>query len=331
MDKRELVQDLASRFAGKKSAFLSEVRNAVSSFISGQGAGCVTLIERKMDGKEVWELSPHPGYALRLIAFCRGAKYDGHVIDSGLTDPVIGIVTRRFEMLYQGNDEEIAQAILNYIIQDKALSRGFVAAIVESAAAGYAAGAIKEKAAILILDQLNQVMQTAGAKAALATIGKTVAGVVSAPIATKIALLLMKFIALHLKAVIAKVLASAAIKGLIAVAVKKFLVAALAAALVKAIAAKFGISASAAFLWVLLPIIAAFLIYEIATFPQQLGEKVGNRIVEDLSDSYAKINDEVFERIVTEVLGIGVEALMGELGESEEIQDGIKALLAGVA
>jgi hypothetical protein len=331
MDKQQLIRDLTERFEQKKEGFLSDVRNAVTRYISNQGADCLTLIERKRSGNKTWRLSAHPGYALRLIAFCRGAKYDGNPIDSGLTEPVIGVVTKQFELLYQSNDEEIARAIMHYILQDKVLSKGLVDTVVGSAAVGYAAGQIKEKAAALILDQLKDVMQTAGAKAVIATIGKTVAAVASKPIATKIAMLLMKFIAMHLKVVIAKVLATTAVKTLIAAAVKKFLIAAIIAALVKAVAAQFGISASAAFLWVLLPIIAGFILYEIVTFPDHLGEKVGDKVAEDLRGSYRRINDEVFEKVVSEVFDTGLDVMMSKLAETEEVQQGIKDLIGSLA
>jgi hypothetical protein len=330
MDKRQLTQDLVTRFGDKKESFLSDVRHAVTGYISSQGSSCLTLIERKSNGPEVWSLSPHPGYALRLIAFCTESKYDGHVIDSGLTEPVIGIVTRQFEMLYQSNDEIISKAILNYIMEDKALSKSLINTIVGSASAKKLSEEVKDKVASLIVSQIKHLTQTGAAKAVIATVGKTVAAVAAKPIATKIATLLMKLIAVHLKTIIAKVLASAAIKGIIAAAVKKFLIAAIAATVVKAIAAKFGISASAAFLWVLLPVIAAYLIYEVATFPQHLGEKVGDKVVEDLRGSYNKINDDVFERIVYEVIDVGIGALASELAQNREVQDGIKELINGL-
>lgn len=331
MDKHQLVNDLVTKFNDKKYDFLSDVRSAVTGYISNQGAGCLTLVEKKRNGeKNVWKLSPHPGYALRLIAFCRGAKYDGNEIDSGLTEPIIGIVSRQFERLYQTNDEEIAKAILEFIVQDKALSKGFVDTIVNSAAANKITGEIKARAATLILLQIKDVLQIALAKGALIAVGKTVAAVASKPIATKIAMMLVKFIALHLKGVIAKVLASAAIKAIIATAVKKFILAALTATLVKAIAAKFGISASAAFLWILIPVIVAYIAYEVVTFPQHLGGKVGDKIVEDLSSNYGKINEDVFDRIVTEVVDNGIGAIMEQFVNSKEMQDALGDLIGSL-
>lgn len=350
MDKQQLISDLTTKFDASREAFLSAVRGECSSFIAGQGSGCLTLIERKnhfnfflwlispffdvqprWQTNEVWTLSANPQYVLRLIAFCRGTTYDGNVIDSALTEPVVEIVTRRFEALYQSKDEDIAKAIITYVVQDKVLCRGLVEAVIGSAAVGHAAGAVKEKVAALIIDQLKEVMHTGAAKAVVATVGKSVAAIAAKPIGTQIALLLMKFIALNLKTVIAKVLASAAIKGMIAGAVKKFLMVAVGAAIVKAVAAKFGISAAAVWLWFLIPVIAAFLIYEIATFPRHLAEKVSDKVVEDLRGSYAKINDDVFERIVTEVVEAGMGVLVGDLGKRPEVQDAIQKLAAAVA
>lgn len=330
MDKQQLIHDLVTRFDGKRDAFLSDVRNAVAGHIASQGTGCLTLIERKASGPETWTLSANPQYGMRLIAFCRGATYDGNTIDSGLTEPVVGIVTRQFEMLYQSNDEDIAKAIIGYILQDEVMSRGLIEAVVGSAAVGHSAGVVKQKVAALILDQLKEILHTGSAKAVIATVGKSVAAIAAKPIGAKIAMLLMKFISLHMKAVIAKVVASAAIKGLIAGAVKKFLVVAVGAAVVKAVAAKFGISAAAVWLWFLLPLIAAFIVYEITTFPQHLAEKVSDKVVEDLRGSYTKINGDVFDRIVSEVLGAGIGVIAADLARSQEVQDAINELFVAM-
>lgn len=331
MDKEQLVAELVTRFEDKRANFLSDVRSAVAGYISQQGSGCLTLVERRSSGDATWALSANPQYVARLVPFCRGATYDGHVIDSALTEPVVGIVTRQFEMLYQSNDEDISRAIVAYILEDKVMSNALVEAVVGSALVGHAASAVKQKVAALILDQLREILQTGSAKTVMATVGKSVAAMAAKPVGAKIAALLMKFIALNMKAIIAKVLASAALKGMIAGAVKKFLIVAIGAAVVKAIAAKFGISAAAVWLWFLLPLIAAFLIYEIATFPQHLAEKVSDRVAEDLRGSFTKINGDVFDRIVSEVLAVGVGAIAADLGRSKEVQDAISELIAEFA
>lgn len=331
MDREQLVNDLATRFNGKKTNFLTDVRSAVNGYISSQGTGCLTLIEKKRNGtKEKWELSPHPGYALRLIAFCRGKKYEGNEIDSGLTEPVIGIVTRQFEHLYQANDEEIAKTIMSFIIQNQVLSASLVDTVINSAAVGKITDEVKARMASLILSQVQDALQVALAKGSLVTVGKTVTAVASKPIAAKIAMMLVKFIAVHLKTVIAKVLASAAIKTIIAAAVKKFLVAALTAAIVKAIAAKFGISAGAVFLWILIPVIVAYIAYEVVTFPGHLGEKVSEKVVEDLSGKFTNINQDVFKRVVSEVIDNGFGAIIEQFAQSDEVQDAIGELVASL-
>ena len=95
--------------------------------------------------------------------------------------------------------------------------------------------------------------------------------------------------------------------------------------MVKAVTANFGISAAGG-LWFLLPLIAGF-IYEIVTFPQHLAEKVSDKVVEDLLGSYTKINSDVFERIVSEILGEGIGGIAADLSKSKEVQDAINDLV----
>lgn len=332
MKKNQLIKDLTHRFENQKTDFLYDVKNSVSRYIAAQGANCLTIVEKNnANTVAVWNISPNPAYALRLIAFCRGKQYNGNNLDSGLTKPVINIVSKKFEQLYEKNDEKIAKAILEYMLQDEVIQKSLVDTIINSATSKQITDQVKSKAATLILSQIKEALQVALAKGSLLGVGKAVGAIAAKPIAAKIAALLVKFILLHLKTVIAKVLASAAIKTLIATAVKKFLLAALVGAIVKFIAAKFGISASAAFMWILIPVIVGYVAYEIWTFPKHLGEKVGDKIYDDLSDKYSQINEDVFTKIVTEVLDVGLTTILENIAQSDEVQNAIGDLIAELA
>ena len=330
MDRQELIRNLEARFNADVATFLYDVRSAVSGYISGCGAGCLTLIERTSSGPSVWTLRADPQYAMRLVAFCRGKTYNGNALDSGLTEPVVGIVTRQFEMLYQSKDEEIARSIIDYVLSDQVLSKGLVSTIIGSAAAHHATQAAKQKVAALLIEELRHLVHAGAGQTLLASVGHAVAAATAKPIAAKIAMLLMKAMTLHMKAIIAKVLASAAIKALIATAVKKVVFAAVAAVVIKTVAMKLGISAGAVWMWVLIPLIAALLYREVVTFPQHLGEKVADKVVEDLIGGFPQVNHDVLERLVDDVLGAGIGAIAMELGQSQEVQDAIEELLGSL-
>jgi uncharacterized protein YacL len=183
----------------------------------------------------------------------------------------------------------------------------------------------------LIADQLQVLVQTNAGHAVHASTTKVIAVAVGAPITQTIAALLLKLLALHLKTVIVHVLASTAVKTMIAAAVKKFVVGALLAAIVKAVGAKLGITAASAFIWVLLPLIAAFIAYEVATFPAHLGESVSAKVAAELGDSFDEVNENVALKIIGQFAGTGLRELAAMLARDPAVQRSVGELVAGLS
>src|SRR5687767_6808806 len=103
MTKEQLVSELSQRLEDRKSQFLSSVQTDVARYIAKQGKGCLALVERIPNGDRQWKPSLHPGYAARLIAFCFEMPYDGHALDSALTEPIAQMVTKAFQNLHEEN------------------------------------------------------------------------------------------------------------------------------------------------------------------------------------------------------------------------------------
>ncbi len=337
MDTKELVDALTVKLGENKQTFLSELRAELKSYIQGQGKNCLTIVEHKSWGKKSWELSASPDYVKRLIAFCREKDFDGNKLDSGLTEPIIERIADKFSGLYAQQEQHLAELLAHRVMTDKTMSAALVDGIVGTAAHSLTEGA-KQKLAALLLEPIKQsaaqiVQSSAGQAAAHTVISavKSSAAHMSAPIAAKIAILLAQSLSTTLKVVLAKVLASAALKAAIAAAVKKFLVAAIVAAIVKLVAAKFGITALGAFVWVLIPLIAAYITYEVIVFPETLGEKVSEKVVSDLAGSFDQINRSAMETVVSEVFANGVGGLGAQIGKSEAMQQLIAELIKSAA
>lgn len=325
MDKQQLIDDLKSKLDDKKEEFLAEVHSEVASYIRRQGSGCLTLVERRSSRDVTWELAATPAYVKRLIAFCRERPYDGNQLDSALTRPVADRVAQQFESLYEDSSDGLAEAVLQFIMEDKVLSHSMADAVFASSA--YAGSALRNRAASMLVDQIRHFMHTSAGHSITTFVGKSVAATVSKPIGMKMAALIIKSLSTQLKVVIAKVIASGALKGIIAAAVKKFVIFAVAGAVVKAIAAKFGISTMAAFAWVLIPVIAAYIIYEIHTFPRHLGEKVADQVVEELSERYGEVNQEACDKIISQIFDTGIAVIMRPIADSEEVQGLLKQFM----
>ncbi|MBX3383110.1 MAG: hypothetical protein KF864_06335 [Phycisphaeraceae bacterium] len=330
MDKAQLVADLSGRFAGQKAAFLAEVGQAINSYISEQGSECMTIIEHDGGSGTRWTIAPTPSYVKRMAAFSTGNRVDGNELDSALTKPVVDLVTERFQRLYESKSDEISQAVVEFIVKDDVLMRSMLGTVLQSQVFHAASSAAKQKVITLLVEHMRELLRSGGLGSLATTLGKSVAAAVSKPISAKIVLLIVKTLSMSAKTTIAKLLASTAIKSAVAVAVKKFLVAAIITAIAKAIAVKFGIATTSAVIgWVILPVIAAYITYEVYRFPKTLGAKVSERVVEELNSGFDKINTTVFENVVADLIANGAGALGHTLADSPELSDAIKKLLEG--
>jgi hypothetical protein len=94
---------------------------------------------------------------------------------------------------------------------------------------------------------------------------------------------------------------------------------------------KFGISVSAAYMVVLLPLIAAFIIYEVATFPAHLGEKVSAKVVVELGGKFDKINEKVMVQIIRQFSSVALVELGKSIAEDVVVQQSIVDLIDELA
>ena len=275
MNKGQLVDEIAGLLEPERDQLIEGSRSRVKKYISGQGSECLKLIEHKRGGTKIWMLGADPRYVARLSAFCvnRPPTYSGNRLDSGLTQPVVNIVTEEFEKVYDRKSEAIGDAIATELLSDEEFAKAVVSQILDNSASRKLNSKVRGQVIDLVLEQISQEVSQASMDAVSAKVSSSVASVAAQPITAKIALMVTKLIAANSKVIIAKIVASKAAKLAIAAAVNKFVAAAIVAALAKAFAAKFGISVAGATTVVLIPIILAYITYEIATFPEHLGER----------------------------------------------------------
>ena len=321
MPDTSVVQALVDSLEQQKPNFLSNVRVNVSNYIRNAGSDCLTVVERSSDGSvaSTWRPGANTNYARRLVAFCRGVKHDGKVLDSALTDPTVAVVTREFEKLYESQHEVFATAMAGDLVRDEVFARGLIDSVVQSKSIALITDGARQLAAKQLLVQLQAGFHTLVTSSIGKTVGHSVAAAVATPVGQKIALLLVKALSIHMKAIILKMLSSVAVKKAIMLYAKKFIAAAVLAGVAKAIAVKLGISAGGAVMLILLPVLAAYLIYEVTTFPKQLGEKVAERVVQELDASYRSLNTEIAQSMADAVLTVGLGALASQLAQDSEL------------
>lgn len=95
-----------------------------------------------------------------------------------------------------------------------------------------------------------------------------------------------------LKPIILKVLGKIGIGFLVKTAIGKVFLAVLGLA---------SVSSTIPVMWILMPLLAGFLVYEVSTLPDKLAEKVPNQIIEELSASFDEMNELIVNEMISAV------------------------------
>ena len=342
MGSSKQLNEIISKLGDKKYDFLNEVKREVNSYISNQGAKCLSIIEkRKRYSNRTWELSASISYIEVLIAFCQGKKYNGNELDSYLTSPIIDIVTKKYQKFYKKNDDIVSSGVFKIVFERKDFVKELASSLVKNRLSNSELlqvalkkssrhllyNSIADKSSSLITDQVQSLIQDNAVDAIMYKTQHIVGSAVSVPVIKTIAVLIIKLFSKQIVAIIGKILASTAFKAIIGAVLKKFILAVLLSTIVKLIAAKFGIAAGTAWAFVLLPIIAGYIAYSIVTFPDTLGQKVSEKIYQELSGNFDNINRDVMQKIIMDITKNQLSDIVDNLSENKELQDSIDQLI----
>ena len=324
--------ELVEKWEGDKSGFLCEVESSIKNYVTSQGAGCLTIVERTQDGNSIYktcQLAPTLSYANHLLKFCQGKPFNGKPLDSGLTDPIVGIVTSNYVKFYQDKSEQIAQAFIATLLENRTMLTGFVSALTDKLA--HETGRqVKERIIALIIHQLRNAASSHTGRAVSNSVQHSATTATGVAVAKAVASLIIKLMGTQLKFLIIRFLSMAAVQRIILIAIKKYIMAAVIAAVAKFIAAHLGISASAAIALVLIPIITALIIHEVKHFPEHLGEKISGKVCEELEGKFNSINDSIVKQIFGEIFRPDSDVIIEAIAGSQDLQDMMQQLIKKV-
>lgn len=320
--RKELVDELISVIEGQKSEVSLALSNSIKAHISTKSPSeCLELVKRDTSGNIIRRLpmEADTDYAKALIAFVRGKPFEGFQLDSALTDSTSEVVAAVFSEKLGEKSDEISNRIMPLIVSDERFSEGLSEAMVE-AYSGPLPSHIRHKVVLALSSKLSgaltEAIDTTTTATIKASVIKVVSASVSSPVGIKIAAILVKSLSVALKPIIMKLLASSAFKAAIVSKLKGVVVGSILAAFFKIIGVKLGLSTGAFFMWVVLPIVLAWLAYEVTTFPRKLGEKVSESVVEDIENDFAEtsrdIAESLVERIIVDGAGMMAEHLMDD-------------------
>lgn len=305
----KLIKSIVKELGGKKSDFIRSVQNEIKNHIEAKSpSDCLTLVSRYDDGSKCCHWYPSEvfdGYTGRMIAFLRGQKYEGKTIDSALTDPVVDIVSKKFSEFYNDNSLTIAKPLLNQLLQDKVFVSQLSSQIVEISG-GVIPHYVKSELSSSLVHYIEEHIQNNIVHSSATQIQQLATGIIShataVPITTAISAILVKNMALFLKGAIAKVLATSAAKTMLFGIIKKIVEAKIIAAFVAILGPVLG---GVSVVYIVAPILAAYIAYEIYNLPEELGKKVSNAVTSELSGDFDSINTGLATQLVKS-MSIGV-------------------------
>lgn len=318
------VQAIVNSLGSNKSSFLSDVKYDINSYISNRSVSdCLTLVTRYSDGSTGAKWYPSEvldGYTERFIAFLRNEKYNDNVIDSALTDPVVEIVSKRFERFYSENASLISKPLLESILSNHTLVTQLANQIID-ASSGTIPSYLKSQLTSSIVHYLEDNIHTNVVHLSAQAVQNIVATTTSYAVAIPVSATLLKYLAFSLKGVIAKLLATAATKTMLAGILKKIV----ASKIIAAIIALVGTSISgSAIAWVVAPLLAAYIAYEAYNLPSNLGTKVSEAVANELSGEFDRINRNVASQLAQGFASSALSSFAGDVAKDDAIKDMIR-------
>lgn len=261
-------------------------------------------------------------YAKALLAFVMGKDFEGGKLDSGLTDDTSNLVANVFSEKLGEKADDISSRMIPLVISDQRFVNGLSAALVELHSGALPAhvkakvvGAFSGK----LSAALSQAIDTSTAAAVKASVMKATAASISSPIGIKVTAALVKALSLALKPILLKLLASSAFKAAIVAKLKVVIIGAMLGAFFKIIGVKLGLGAGAVFLWIVLPIVIGWLIYEVNVFPSKLAEKVSEGVVADIDRNFAETSRDIADTMIEQVIVEGAALLARSFANDEVI------------
>lgn len=306
------VQSLASQ----KPEFIADCKSEVHDYIQRQQRReCVAIVEKDDSGATLCKHRPSSDdYLEVLVRFCCRKSFNGHELDSALSEPVVAIVCDCYARLIQRNAAEVERCLRQAIMQDRLMLQETVK-LAGGKLAGMGLGKLQGAIAHLAHEAATSQLG--------AQVGHGVVAIAGTTAGQVMAKMLVKAVATHCHGILVQVASSALVKKMVLVAAKKFILVGVTAFIVQALAAKFGIAATASVVpvigWAALGI---FMLAKLDGLPQEMAEKVSSGVGDMLADNYTDCVTDIFNGIKAAALDPEklAEAMVEEMAEFKDLE-----------
>ena len=318
------MPELLNRLGQRKPEFLDGVQQEVQAHIAKTGRRvCMSIVE--MDGHNVGlprvhilntehilnkdNLSKNATYINVFQHFIRKKKYRNHTLDSGLSEPVAGLIAKRYGDMIETCSEDLEQYFLSRLVEDEVVHKSLV---------GHIATLLAKKGIKIARDKLTHLIthaiaQHIGAHTTIAvhhgvtlatqhTAAATAGTSAGAVIGSIVGVALIKAFAAHVAIILPKILASETFRILVMAATHKIVYVSATAATASVLAAQAGAIKVSAFLHAILgPLAIIYAMYRLTTLPIELGKSIAKGVKNDLDGNFKTITKQVLDEMAKDV------------------------------
>lgn len=327
------IRKIVDLLEDKKQPFLNSLSEKIrKSIAEGKNSQqCLELVTKTSDGS----INKHhfPGFSMNyadlLLAFCFKKQVNrggiDYSVDSALTDEIVKLVIEEFTLFYKKNYAEIAEQLSQEIMSNLKVREKIFSTLLSKPSLH-----VKEGVKEATIEILNRALDSQGDNVKDVLSQKVAAAASTAaasPIGHAIIVKVQAYIVAHLHLIILKLLAMPAVHSMIAVVVKKIVISAIIAAFLHLLIAKTGLSVGAVVAVILVPIVAGIIVNEWFSFPSNLGNEIARDVTEELGKVFPKVNKEILESALEQMLEIIPKEVMSLLENDSEIQEGVERIM----
>lgn len=184
------MDDIQRALNRRKTSFLDSVETDIKFYIESRGKQCIAIVERSSDGSifRTWSVhldSNSKDFCKVLFQFTRRHQYNGHDLDSALTDPICDRVQTKYQNFYESESDAISGGMLVMLAADELKLQSFMDRIADIALESFSKK-VKKQVVHLVVHQVKTSveqgsMHTVGnhiGNLAATTAGAQVAGIV---------------------------------------------------------------------------------------------------------------------------------------------------------
>lgn len=327
--------ELSGIFEEDKRAFLDDVEDSIRKYIVSTGKQCIAIVEKipkastyppeyRLYKHELHMDSNLREFAEVLIKFIRCKQHDRHDLDSALTEPILRVIEDKYVKLFESRGEEISSEFLEMLKRDDILLNSFVERLADKVS-GKIAKKARAKIVHLLVEQIHDTTTSHTAHVVGQHISHFASTAVGSQIAAVAAHVLLKAIAMNMGHIIAKFMASAAFKKVVMVLLHKLVLGVITTAVLHFLAANVGAAIGAgALMWIIIPIVAAILIKQIADFPKKLGTEVSKSVRAHLGSNFGATNKDILTKTFEEIFN--GDKLLEAVADDKDVKRMIGAL-----